>query len=50
MKRRMILKQLSIATVLAASGWMPQVFAAQDTIKVGVLRLLLGARVDAADA
>ncbi len=42
MKRRMVLKQLSMATVLAVSGWLPQAFAADDTIKVGVLHSLSG--------
>ena len=42
MKRRMILKQLTAATLLAASGWMPQAFASTDTIKVGILHSLSG--------
>ena len=42
MKRRMILKQLTVATALAVSGWMPQAMAADDTIKVGVLHSLSG--------
>jgi urea transport system substrate-binding protein len=42
MKRRMILKQLTVATALAISGWMPQAVAADDTIKVGVLHSLSG--------
>ena len=42
MKRRMILKQLTVATALAVSGWMPQAMAADDTIKVGILHSLSG--------
>jgi urea transport system substrate-binding protein len=38
----MILKQLTVATALAISGWMPQAVAADDTIKVGVLHSLSG--------
>src|SRR5690606_14768607 len=41
MKRRLILKQLTAMSVLALSGWMPQVLAA-DTIKVGILHSLSG--------
>ncbi len=42
MKRRHILKQLSIATLFALTSWMPQAIAAQDTIKVGILHSLSG--------
>ncbi|MFM9871157.1 urea ABC transporter substrate-binding protein [Achromobacter xylosoxidans] len=42
MKRRLALKQLTAASLLAMSGWMPQLFAAEDTIKVGILHSLSG--------
>lgn len=42
MKRRLMLKQLSAACLLASVGWMPQSFAATDTIKVGILHSLSG--------
>jgi urea transport system substrate-binding protein len=42
MKRRLILKQLSAVTFLAMANFMPQVFAAEDTIKVGILHSLSG--------
>lgn len=42
MKRRLALKQLTAMSLLAMSGWMPQVFAAEDTIKVGILHSLSG--------
>jgi len=42
MNRRLVLKQLTAATVLACAGWMPQVASAQDTIKVGILHSLSG--------
>ncbi|OZI36955.1 urea ABC transporter substrate-binding protein [Bordetella genomosp. 10] len=42
MQRRLVLKQLSAATMLAAMGWVPQAFAAGDTIKVGILHSLSG--------
>ncbi|MGE4368117.1 MAG: urea ABC transporter substrate-binding protein [Burkholderiaceae bacterium] len=42
MKRRLILKQLTAASLLALSGWAPGVFAAEDTIKVGILHSLSG--------
>ncbi|NYT59676.1 urea ABC transporter substrate-binding protein [Alcaligenaceae bacterium] len=41
MKRRLVLKQLSVVSLLALSGWMPQAYAAQ-TIKVGILHSLSG--------
>ncbi|HLU78068.1 MAG TPA: urea ABC transporter substrate-binding protein [Burkholderiaceae bacterium] len=41
MKRRLVLKQLSVLSLLALSGWMPQASAA-DTIKVGILHSLSG--------
>ena len=41
MKRRVVLKQLALASLLAASGYLPQVSAA-DTIKVGILHSLSG--------
>jgi urea transport system substrate-binding protein len=41
MQRRLILKQLTAATLLAATGWIPQANAA-DTIKVGILHSLSG--------
>ncbi len=41
MKRRLVLKQLSVMSLLALSGWMPQASAA-DTIKVGILHSLSG--------
>ncbi|MFW7343720.1 urea ABC transporter substrate-binding protein [Pollutimonas sp. H1-120] len=41
MKRRFILKQIAAASLLAASGWVPQALAA-DTIKVGILHSLSG--------
>jgi urea transport system substrate-binding protein len=41
MQRRLVLKQLTAATLLAAAGWVPQAFAA-DTIKVGILHSLSG--------
>lgn len=41
MKRRLVLKQLTAASFLALSGWMPQALAA-DTIKVGILHSLSG--------
>jgi len=37
-----MLKQLSAACLLASVGWMPQSFAATDTIKVGILHSLSG--------
>lgn len=42
MKRRLILKQLSALTLLAMANFMPQAFAAEDTIKVGILHSLSG--------
>ncbi len=42
MKRRLALKQLTAVSLLAMSGWMPQVLAAEDTIKVGILHSLSG--------
>jgi urea transport system substrate-binding protein len=42
MKRRLILKQLSAVTLLAMANFMPQAFAAEDTIKVGILHSLSG--------
>ncbi len=42
MKRRLVLKTLSAATLLAMSGWMPGALAAEDTIKVGILHSLSG--------
>ena len=42
MKRRLMLKQLSAACLLASMGWMPSSFAATDTIKVGILHSLSG--------
>lgn len=36
MKRRFS-KQLTAASLLALSGWTPQLFAAEDTIKAGIL-------------
>lgn len=42
MKRRLVLKQLTAASLLAMSGWTPQLFAAEDTIKVGILHSLSG--------
>jgi urea transport system substrate-binding protein len=41
MKRRMVLKQLTVLSALALSGWLPQAVAA-DTIKVGILHSLSG--------
>ncbi|NMA98423.1 MAG: urea ABC transporter substrate-binding protein [Phyllobacteriaceae bacterium] len=41
MKRRLVLKQLSVMSLLALSGWVPQASAA-DTIKVGILHSLSG--------
>lgn len=41
MKRRLVLKQLTLFSLLALSGWGPQTFAA-DTIKVGILHSLSG--------
>lgn len=41
MKRRLVLKQLSVVSLLALSGWMPQASAA-ETIKVGILHSLSG--------
>ncbi len=42
MKRRLALKQLTAVSLLAMTGWMPQVHAAGDTIKVGILHSLSG--------
>lgn len=42
MKRRFLLKQLAIASALAASGWTPSHAFAQETIKVGILHSLSG--------
>ena len=42
MKRRLILKQLSAVTLLAMTNFMPQAFAAEGTIKVGILHSLSG--------
>ena len=42
MKRRLALKQLTAASLLALSGWMPHAHAAEDTIKVGILHSLSG--------
>jgi len=42
MKRRLVLKQMTAASVLALSGWMPLAYSAQDTIKVGILHSLSG--------
>ena len=42
MNRRLAVKQLTALSLLAMSGWMPQVFAAEDTIKVGILHSLSG--------
>ncbi|KGD94133.1 branched-chain amino acid ABC transporter substrate-binding protein [Achromobacter sp. RTa] len=42
MKRRLALKQLTAVSLLAMCGWMPQVHAAGDTIKVGILHSLSG--------
>ena len=41
MKRRLALKQLTAASLLAMCGVMPQAFA-QETIKVGILHSLSG--------
>jgi urea transport system substrate-binding protein len=41
MQRRLVLKQLTAATLMAAAGWAPHAFAA-DTIKVGILHSLSG--------
>jgi urea transport system substrate-binding protein len=41
MNRRLVLKQLTAASMLAMSGWIPEALAA-DTIKVGVLHSLSG--------
>ena len=41
MQRRLALKQLTAASLLAMTGWMPTAFA-QDTIKVGILHSLSG--------
>jgi urea transport system substrate-binding protein len=41
MKRRLVLKQLTLFSLLALSGWGPRTFAA-DTIKVGILHSLSG--------
>lgn len=41
MQRRLAIKSLTAATLLAISGWMPQALAA-DTIKVGILHSLSG--------
>src|SRR5690554_3546195 len=41
MKRRLVLKQLTVASLLAMAGWMPSAHAA-DTIKVGILHSLSG--------
>jgi len=43
MDRRQVLKQMSAAGLMAATGWVPRAFAASgDTIKVGVLHSLSG--------
>jgi urea transport system substrate-binding protein len=42
MKRRLALKQVTALSLLAMAGWMPQSFAAEDTIKVGILHSLSG--------
>ena len=42
MNRRLVLKQVTAASVLAMAGWMPQSFAAEGTIKVGILHSLSG--------
>ena len=42
MKRRLALKQITAASFLAMAGWMPHAFAADDTIKVGILHSLSG--------
>ncbi len=42
MQRRLVLKQLTAATLLAAAGWVPQAYAAEGTIKVGILHSLSG--------
>jgi len=42
MNRRLVLKQITAASVLAMAGWMPQSFAAEGTIKVGILHSLSG--------
>lgn len=42
MKRRLALKQVTVLSLLAMAGWMPQSFAAEDTIKVGILHSLSG--------
>ncbi|MBV7484728.1 urea ABC transporter substrate-binding protein [Bordetella sp. BOR01] len=41
MKRRLVLKQLTAASLMALAGWAPGVLAA-DTIKVGILHSLSG--------
>ncbi|MDM9558402.1 urea ABC transporter substrate-binding protein [Bordetella petrii] len=41
MKRRLVLKQLTAASLLALAGWAPAAMAA-DTIKVGILHSLSG--------
>ncbi|HYG44657.1 MAG TPA: urea ABC transporter substrate-binding protein [Bordetella sp.] len=41
MKRRLVLKQLTVASMMALAGWAPGVLAA-DTIKVGILHSLSG--------
>jgi urea transport system substrate-binding protein len=41
MKRRLVLKQLTAASLFALSGWVPQALAA-DTIKIGILHSLSG--------
>ena len=42
MNRRFVIKQITAASVLAMAGWMPQSFAAEGTIKVGILHSLSG--------
>ena len=42
MKRRSALKQLTAVSLLAMSGFTAQSFAAEDTIKVGILHSLSG--------
>ena len=42
MNRRFVLKQITAASLLAMTGYIPQSFAAADTIKVGILHSLSG--------
>ncbi|HTK00184.1 MAG TPA: urea ABC transporter substrate-binding protein [Bordetella sp.] len=42
MNRRHVLKQLTAASMMAMTGWLPEALAAEDTIKVGILHSLSG--------